>query len=69
MRNTLALIAGGASAGVALGVLRLFASDGNSPGFSSGELRFLPWVFGVFVWFSIKNGGQKKSDQEGAGDK
>lgn len=52
MRNVLALVAGGATAGACLAIFRMLE-------FSGTELQLLPLFFGALVWFSIKNGGRK----------
>jgi RNA polymerase subunit RPABC4/transcription elongation factor Spt4 len=63
MRNTLALVAAGATAGASLAVLRFFASKDGRAGFSSWEIQVLPWILAASVWFAIKNSGQKKPGQ------
>ena len=47
MRNTVALLAGGAAAGAIYALLPML-------GFGSTETRVLTFVVGVIVWFSIK---------------
>lgn len=54
MRDTLALIAGGAAAGVAMGILRQF-------GFGPTEAKVLCAIAGLLVWQSVKNGGKRES--------
>jgi hypothetical protein len=60
MRNFLALIAGGATAGICFATFQVFASKSGGTGFSSWEIQALPWVFGGIVWFSIKSAGQRR---------
>lgn len=57
MRNILALIAGGATWGASFALFPKL-------GFGPTEIKILPFVFGVIVWFSIKQAGKKKDDSD-----
>ena len=55
MRNTLALVALGATVGVCMKVFPVL-------GFGSTEGTILSWVIGAFVWHAIRTGGKTKAD-------
>ncbi len=63
MRNIIALFVGGLAAGSFAAVLKLFASANGGTGFSSGEIKFLPWIAFFIVFFAIKNAGQNNQTE------
>ena len=68
MRNIMALFVGGLAAGAFSAILKLFSSENGETGFSSGEIKFLPWIAFALVFFAIKNVGQKSQMENDSGE-
>jgi hypothetical protein len=68
MRTLIALFVGGLAAGASSAILKFLASENSGAGFSSGEIRFFPWIVFVLVFFAIKSTGKSSQAENSSGE-